>query len=907
MRTRTSRSPFGARRGTMVPMLALGMVGLLAVTALAIDLGIVSMARTQAQVAADTAALAGARALNGERGGDAGSGSPITMADNNYAAAAPTARAAASTNQILGETINPDDVNVVVGKYYYDSAQSRFVSYPSEPGSINDSRYNWSLVRATVATQGDVSFASAFGHSPYNVSARATAVHRPRDIAIVLDFSGSMRLGSLLGIPISTNVNHSSNNPDPNYPRFGHYSTLPDSTMRQTQSHQMIDGNTYQASNFTAPHALNNFRNPLVEDFYQLDGGAMTPAFTSAGAGDGQGFVAGDRPLNGNFNASSTHARNVNVLLNRSATATTTRHPPTIGASGFETNGYDLPSLNTGQPFRGYTQGPGYWGKTFFIWPPDPRGPTNTTTAAQHDNGAKDWRKRFFLATNGTTPVGDNTMLWDSTTRDWYSPRTAGTDRYRINYRAILKWIQEAPNPFPPQLRAGRICYYDAFPNHADVTLNTRFWNFNPANPSGLNLNERFWKDYIDYVLGTSQQNSNTWFRLPNNTSHRSIASVIGFGNDIDWTQASHSLIYATPGGNPAPYMDYRDNPKRPITRMWFGPMSMVDFLGCYGLSGSDSYLRYSWMPGTAHEAPMYACKIGIVAALSDIESNHPNDMVSLIFYSMPKSSANQPGYRFNNARVPLSRDYQRMKDSLFYPPSTLDGYNPNNAPRPYDSDNDEVPRPAGGTCYAMGLMLAYNQFSGSPTLRTYNPSPAPFGDAGGLGRRGAHKLVILETDGEPTHTATASLTVASGPNSANHSYYRVRYNTTNPGSSEFPSVTQYTPNASQVTSQIDALVTRLCALETDPNPGFSTPRKPVQVHTVAFGPLFDNASAARTAGLQTLQRIERIGNTQTYSTPNAWLPDYKIVTGDDEVVIEKLREAISKIMQDGIQVSLIE
>ena len=26
-------------------------------------------------------------------------------------------------------------------------------------------------------------------------------------------------------------------------------------------------------------------------------------------------------------------------------------------------------------PFYGYTQGPGYYGKTFFIWPPDPRQP----------------------------------------------------------------------------------------------------------------------------------------------------------------------------------------------------------------------------------------------------------------------------------------------------------------------------------------------------------------------------------------------------------------------------------------------------------------------------------------------------------------------------------------------------
>src|SRR5262249_18019915 len=31
-------------------------------------------------------------------------------------------------------------------------------------------------------------------------------------------------------------------------------------------------------------------------------------------------------------------------------------------------------------PFYGYTQGPGYYGKTFFIWPPDPRRPLTTAS-----------------------------------------------------------------------------------------------------------------------------------------------------------------------------------------------------------------------------------------------------------------------------------------------------------------------------------------------------------------------------------------------------------------------------------------------------------------------------------------------------------------------------------------------
>ena len=36
-------------------------------------------------------------------------------------------------------------------------------------------------------------------------------------------------------------------------------------------------------------------------------------------------------------------------------------------------------SSYTNAPFYGYTQGPGYYGKTFFIWPPDPRQPLTTT------------------------------------------------------------------------------------------------------------------------------------------------------------------------------------------------------------------------------------------------------------------------------------------------------------------------------------------------------------------------------------------------------------------------------------------------------------------------------------------------------------------------------------------------
>src|SRR5262249_1913502 len=37
-------------------------------------------------------------------------------------------------------------------------------------------------------------------------------------------------------------------------------------------------------------------------------------------------------------------------------------------------------STYSNAPFNGYTQGPGYYGVTFFIWPPHPRTPPATST-----------------------------------------------------------------------------------------------------------------------------------------------------------------------------------------------------------------------------------------------------------------------------------------------------------------------------------------------------------------------------------------------------------------------------------------------------------------------------------------------------------------------------------------------
>jgi hypothetical protein len=864
------------RRGTVLPIVAVSLVALLGLSALAVDVGLLAIARTDTQAAADSAALAAARTLNGSRDNN-----------NNYANAAPEAILAAKSNTILGKAVSDNQIQTIVGKYYYDSDQAKFIAYPIDPGSVNDSLTNWSLAKTTVTSSGQAGIATSLGLGKFNISASATAVHRPRDVAIIIDLSGSMRFSSLLGIPYSGSRT-TSNNPDSAYPKFGHYSSS-SADLKQTSSQSVINGYTYDAANTTEANSINSYRPAIVTDFYKGPGSSAAPAFTSAGDGDSKGYVSGDQYPYRN-NSTSTYATTLGEALGSNSKN-----------SYWENNGYDWLYSNkpgyTASSFQGYIQGPSYWGKTFFIWPPDPRGYTSSSTANQHNNGAKDWRQRFFLKSDGSSPVDDNTRLWNSN-GDWLSPKVGSTTYYKINYRAILYWLKNTgPNPFPDQLRAGRILYYSKIPDPTDSTLNSRWWSQYPVSDP----DERFWKEFIDYVLGVCQTGSSSWTMI-NSSRQPNIVAYTGYGDDFNWGTTS---INSPPSSYYNQYMNYSDNPSRPKAHFWFGPMMLVDFLGCYNLVGIDGQ-RFAWLPGTAHEAPSYACKLGIQAALSDIENNHPNDQVSLIFYSAPMSSRNDDSNRFNRVRVPLSREYQRMRDSLFFPPSTLDNYNPNNPPRMTDSDNMEVPRPGGGTCFSMGLMLAYNQFSGNASLRTFNPNTLT-GDAGGNGRRGAYKLVILETDGVPNVTASASLVRSSGTNGANESYYRIRYNSANPSASEYPSVGSTSDNSSTVTSQIYNIASQICALETSYSPGFATTRKPVQIHCIGFGPVFAPSSSNRSSALTTLQQIERIGNTQSYSTPDAWLPDYKVVTGSDDQVIQKLRQAVINIMQEGIQVSLID
>src|SRR5271166_4625054 len=196
-----------ARRGVILLYVAISMVALLGFIALAIDLGMVMVAKTQTQNAADAAAFAAARTLTGGT-------SP------NTSQATANATAAAAANTVLGKSVPAASVTITHGAYHYDPATQTF--HPQFPPVAPD---NYNLSQATVTQGNSTFFAKIFGITSCNVTATAIAAHRPRDTSIVLDFSGSMNNESDLWNceTYQGSFQGTSNNTDPVYPQWGYY------------------------------------------------------------------------------------------------------------------------------------------------------------------------------------------------------------------------------------------------------------------------------------------------------------------------------------------------------------------------------------------------------------------------------------------------------------------------------------------------------------------------------------------------------------------------------------------------------------------------------------------------------------------------------------------------------------
>ena len=984
-----SARPFVARPtrrpGTIVSLLALTMVGLVTFLAMAIDLGMLSIAKAQAQQAADLAALTACRSLTGD-----------STTTYNKAGATTNAQNILTYNTILGQPVLPNNnVTLSYGSYDYNQTTQAFnANFPASSG------VPYSAVSATITTTRlPGAFSTVCGAQLLpNVVAVAQAVHRPRDIGLAMDLSASMRYGTNLGFDITTST-RASNNPDTLVPTFGHYSSS-SAVMIGPSTNQTSAYNNYTISPANTTVGNTSYTLTYINSFYQNAAYAATlvRAFDSYTSADGgKSWTApssGTTPALPNASYATTPGGDVPLFASGSTTTYAKSVSDVVGGSSsnilWELDGYSaysagapdtsgtggIPAVWTkadysaaGTQFNGYTQGPGYYGKTFFVWPPDPRNgainsanlggylnalgltdvvdqatlasnwttwlsqtPTTGLTNLQNwlkgattssgpytatgpyvtgsnnkapiyyavcrlfnraypagtTNGAfaGDWRARFF----GTT---DNTVLFNSA-GSLNPPGSTGMCTALQTYNAILSWLQATnqPNPFPSQMRAGRIKYYGAMPSAITGT-----W------PSYGGTDQQFWVEFMDHVLGFRQTAAGAYMDLSGISSGN---GMIGYGADFAWG----SVQVTSPSSLTLPQsMSYTDNPARGLLRLWFSPILMVDYLHNYNMYENVSGY-FLMQPGDTYEAPIYSAREAVQASINTMKSNHPNDWFTLALYSRPRSSSGDNLNRFNCVHCPLGTNYNYATASLFFPFSTInaDGSANNTEITPYDADPatgsvpsanfSDTPRAKGGTCFAMALMLCYNQFAVTPssdaTLRNYvssAPITFPSGMAGGMGRNGAQKVIIFETDGIPETNATANL-VSGG----SYNYYQIRYDMNLPGSSEYPAVLETTDADPAVTNQIYSLVSKL---STD----YGTTRNPFKLYAIGFGPVFSGPDSS--VALNVLQTMQYYGNTQ--SSASTALPTNQIITGTDATMSANMISAYTSILQSGVQIALIK
>ncbi|QJW97123.1 hypothetical protein [Frigoriglobus tundricola] len=110
---------------------------------------------------------------------------------------------------------------------------------------------------------------------------------------------------------------------------------------------------------------------------------------------------------------------------------------PTNPASYLTANGGSTANIlvPAADRFQGYSMGPGYWGKTFFMWPPDPRfDPTANVLTPDPNNTAYDksgkpicdWRRRFFLSGSSTA------------TPPYFDPQAQNVDAALLNASSMV-------------------------------------------------------------------------------------------------------------------------------------------------------------------------------------------------------------------------------------------------------------------------------------------------------------------------------------------------------------------------------------------------------------------------------------------------------------------------------------
>ena len=223
---------------------------------------------------------------------------------------------------------------------------------------------------------------------------------------------------------------------------------------------------------------------------------------------------------------------------------------------------------------------------------------------------------------DGVTPVTDNTALWDSN-GNWLPP--SGQLRHQLQGHPELDREHRAQS-VPVAIAIGK---HPVLQRDSDRRAGRRL---QPHRCSTRRSPTRT----SDSGRSTSTSCS-ACGAIRTATCRRPAARRAAMGRTLPAATATAVSISGPDTGtkyNGIAFVAPTDNPLRPRHRFWFGPMTMIQYM-----------LDTSISPGTFHDISMVPAKLGIAGAITDIQNNHPNDMVSMIYYARP-SYAGEPQHR---------------------------------------------------------------------------------------------------------------------------------------------------------------------------------------------------------------------------------------------------------------------
>ena len=161
------------QRGAIAVTVSLMLIVLLAMAALALDVGHALVARNQLQNASDAAALAGARALGVIYGGMTGSLTGYTLTSGQVGTVTSAASVAGADNQAAGVTVTVNATDIATGNW--DSATRTFTPTTVLPKAVRV------ITRRDGAANGPIStfLGKVIGITSVSVTAVATAQLNP--------------------------------------------------------------------------------------------------------------------------------------------------------------------------------------------------------------------------------------------------------------------------------------------------------------------------------------------------------------------------------------------------------------------------------------------------------------------------------------------------------------------------------------------------------------------------------------------------------------------------------------------------------------------------------------------------------------------------------------------------------